>query len=72
MSYHKVPGTLQMQAADCGAASLKMLLDDLKFQYTLEEIRNAVCVGRDGASLRDIKFILERQIKHEEEKRSWH
>ena len=25
-----------------------------------------------GASLRDIKIILERQIKHEEEKRSWH
>ena len=25
-----------------------------------------------SASLRDIKFILERQIKHEEEKRSWH
>ena len=54
MSYHKVPGTLQMQAADCGAASLKMLLDDLNFKYTLEEIRNEVCVGRDGASLRDI------------------
>ena len=54
MNYHKVPSTLQMEAADCGAASLKMLLDDLNYEYTLEELRNIICVGRDGSSLRDI------------------
>ena len=54
MNYHKVPRTLQMEAADCGAASLKMLLDDLNYEYTLEELRNIICVGRDGSSLRDI------------------
>lgn len=54
MTYHKVPGSLQMQAADCGATSLKMLLDDLGFYYTLEEIRDLSCIGRDGSSLRDL------------------
>ncbi len=54
MNYHSVKNTLQMQAADCGAASLKMLLDDLGYEYTLGELRELACVGRDGSSLRDL------------------
>ena len=54
MTLHKVPGSLQMQAADCGATSLKMLLDDLGYHYTLDEICELSCIGRDGSSLRDL------------------
>lgn len=53
--YHAVPTTLQMQAADCGAASLKMLLESLGQKFTLEEVRNSIGVGRDGSTIGDIK-----------------
>ena len=50
-----------------------------KLTFALEHIAHLEDLLEDnadgallGASLRDIKFILERQIKHEEEKRSWH
>ena len=50
-----------------------------KLTFALEHIAHLEDLFEDnsdgallGASLRDIKFILERQIKHEEEKRSWH
>ena len=50
-----------------------------KLTFALEHIAHLEDLFKDnadgallGASLRDIKFILERQIKHEEEKRSWH
>ena len=53
--YKSVPTTLQMQAADCGAASLKMILDFHKIRYSLEEIRNAIGIGRDGSTIGDIR-----------------
>ena len=50
-----------------------------KLTFALEHIAHLEDLLEDnadgallGASLRDIKIILERQIKHEEEKRSWH
>lgn len=50
-----------------------------KLTFALEHIAHLEDLFKDnadgallGASLRDIKIILERQIKHEEEKRSWH
>lgn len=51
---HKTSTTLQMQSADCGAASLKMLLDFNGFHFTLEELRNTIGCGRDGSSVGDI------------------
>ena len=50
-----------------------------KLTFALEHIAHLEDLFEDnadgallGASLRDIKFILERQVKHEEEKRKWH
>jgi ABC-type bacteriocin/lantibiotic exporter with double-glycine peptidase domain len=48
------PTTLQMQAADCGAASVKMCLDSLGCIFTLDEVRDLISVGRDGSSVGDI------------------
>jgi ABC-type bacteriocin/lantibiotic exporter with double-glycine peptidase domain len=53
--YQAVPSTMQMQAADCGAASLKMILDFYKCFYTLEEVRNLIGVGNDGSTIGDIR-----------------
>lgn len=60
MKYKAVKTTLQMQAADCGAASLKMLLDSYGHHYTLEHVRQTIGVGRDGSSVRDIMNGAER------------
>ena len=57
--YKSVPTTLQMQAADCGAASLKMLLDSNSIYYTLEEIRLVIGIGRDGSTIGDIRRAAE-------------
>ncbi len=46
---------MQMQAADCGAASLKMILDYFDCYHTLEEIRSIVGVGNDGSTIGDIR-----------------
>ena len=48
------PTTLQMQAADCGAASTKMCLDTLGCTFSLDEVRDIIGVGRDGSSVGDI------------------
>jgi len=53
--YKSVPTTLQMQAADCGAASLKMVLDFYEIRYSLEEIRTSIGIGRDGSTIGDIR-----------------
>jgi len=53
--YKAVPSTMQMQAADCGAASLKMILDFNKTCYTLEEVRTLIGVGNDGSTIGDIR-----------------
>ena len=53
--YKAVPSTMQMQAADCGAASLKMILDYYGSFYTLEEVRELIGVGTDGSTIGDIR-----------------
>jgi len=53
--YRAVPTTLQMEAADCGAASLKMLLDYHDSFYTLEEVRSLIGTGNDGSTIGDIR-----------------
>lgn len=53
--HFSVPSTMQMQAADCGAASLKMILDYYKCFYTLEEVRQFIGVGKDGSTIGDIR-----------------
>jgi ABC-type bacteriocin/lantibiotic exporter with double-glycine peptidase domain len=53
--YKAVPTTLQMEAADCGAASLKMLLDYHDSFYTLEEVRSLIGTGNDGSTIGDIR-----------------
>jgi ABC-type bacteriocin/lantibiotic exporter with double-glycine peptidase domain len=44
-----------MEAADCGAASLKMLLDYHDSFYTLEEVRSLIGTGNDGSTIGDIR-----------------
>ncbi|MFN5463822.1 MAG: cysteine peptidase family C39 domain-containing protein [Cyanobacteriota bacterium] len=58
--YRAVPSTLQMQAADCGAASLKMLLDYYDSFFTLEELRCLIGVGTDGSTIGDIRQAAEK------------
>ncbi|MFN9057951.1 MAG: cysteine peptidase family C39 domain-containing protein, partial [Cyanobacteriota bacterium] len=49
-----------MQAADCGAASLKMLLDYYDSFFTLEELRCLIGVGTDGSTIGDIRQAAEK------------
>lgn len=58
--YKAVPSTMQMQAADCGAASLKMILDYYNTFYTLEQVRNFIGVGNDGSTIGDIRQAAEK------------
>jgi NHLM bacteriocin system ABC transporter peptidase/ATP-binding protein len=50
----KVPTVLQMQIADCGAASLGMILAHHGRWETLDELREVCGVSRDGSSAVDI------------------
>lgn len=50
----KVPVVMQMEALECGAASLTMILAYYKKWLPLEKVRADCAVSRDGSNLRDI------------------
>jgi ATP-binding cassette, subfamily B, bacterial len=50
----EVPEVRQTMATDCGAACLTMILGFLGHHATLDEVRTALSVGRDGVTARAI------------------
>lgn len=55
----KVPSILQMEAAECGPASLAMVLASHGAWVPLEDLRTACAVSRDGANARNLALAAQ-------------
>ena len=49
-----LPEFIQMEAAECGAASLKIMLEHFGTKISINTSKKAIGIGRDGSSARDI------------------
>lgn len=58
-SFHKVPVVMQMEALECGAACLAMVLGYYGKWIPIEQIRKDCAVSRDGSNLYDMARAAE-------------
>ena len=56
----RTPVSQQLEAVECGAVSLRIVLAHFGRWVSLEELREACCVGRDGSTMRDIATAAEK------------
>lgn len=50
----KLPEFLQMENAECGAASLKIMLEHFGSKITIDTSKKAIGIGRDGSTAREL------------------
>ena len=58
-SFHKVPVVMQMEALECGAACLAMVLGYYGKWVPIEQVRKDCAVSRDGSNLYDMARAAE-------------